>query len=370
MKSVLVYYPFALSENPNSGSKLRPLEMKNAFHAWGMENDVNIIVISGTSEQREQQFNELVSSGKLENLWFCYMENQTIPLWLTDPGHKPKRPFVDRKVLRYLKGKSVPIGVFYRDVYWKFDELYSLKGLKKTIMQAIYRKEEKFYEKYCDVIFLPSDAMGEYVDIAKRKIALPPGGKAKSIAKKVRSDGRSQGIYVGGINNEDYGLFLLLDALEIANSQKRICDLTVVCREEEFANLPDKKKNKFAELDVQVKHLSGEPLNELYKEMDYAFIPRYRSTYNDFSVPVKLVEYLSNELPVIATYCKAQKEIIEKDGYGLICADNAKDMSKAIQSMAVDTEKFRYNIQQSFVEEHSWKARVKKVKSALLKEEL
>lgn len=80
MKSVLVYYPFPLSENANSGSKLRPLEMKKAFHTWGTENGVNIIVISGTSDQRDQQFQQLLSSGKLDNLWFCYMENQTIPL--------------------------------------------------------------------------------------------------------------------------------------------------------------------------------------------------------------------------------------------------------------------------------------------------
>lgn len=370
MRKVLLYYPFEIAENANSGSKLRPKEIHQAFLSWGKEYDAEILLLSGSSAAREELFNTWQREGKLDDIWFCYMENQTIPFWLTDKGHIPKKPFIDLKVMKFLKQKNVPVGVFYRDVYWKFDELYPLKGLKKTIMKTVYRMEESFYEKYCDVIFLPSDAMGEYVDINKKKIALPPGGKAKNIIKKEKDSETAQGIYVGGINNEDYGLFLLLDALELANKDQRVCDLTVVCREEEFAGLPSDRRSRLEKLEVKVKHLSGEALNELYREMDFAFIPRYRSTYNDFSVPVKLVEYLSNELPVIATYCEAQRDIIETDGYGLICADQADDMAKAIEEMASNTQIYRHNIKQTFADKHSWLARVKKVKSALLKEEL
>ena len=127
--------------------------------------------------------------------------------------------------------------------------------------------------------------------------------------------------------------FLLLDALEKANEASVICELTVVCREDEYKGLSEEKKARLQEMNVAVKHVSGEALNELYREMDFAFIPRYRSIYNDFSVPVKLVEYLSNELPVIATYCQAQQEIIETDGYGLICEDNPEDMAKEVSQL-------------------------------------
>ena len=125
----------------------------------------------------------------------------------------PKKPFIDTKVMKFLKQRHVPVGVFYRDVYWKFDELYPLKGAKKTVMKTIYRMEENFYSKYCDVIFLPSDAMGKYVDINREKVSLPPGGKESQVVRSERVKQNAQGLYVGGINNEDYGLFLLLDAL-------------------------------------------------------------------------------------------------------------------------------------------------------------
>ena len=371
MKSILLYYPFKMAKEANSGSKLRPKEMYKAFQQWGKSHHVEVLLLSGDSKEREQTFDEWKAEGKLDDLLFCYMENQTIPFWLTDAGHIPKKPFVDQKVMKFLKSRDIPVGVFYRDVYWKFEELYPLKGIKKTIMKSIYRLEEKFYEKYCEVIFLPSDAMGAYVDIHKQKVALPPGGKERDLTNKNGSVSEvAKGLYVGGINNEDYGLFLLLDALEKANKDHPVCDLTVVCRQDEYDQLDEAKKSRLQKMNISVKHLSGEPLNQLYQEVDFAFIPRYKSTYNDFSVPVKLVEYLSNELPIVATNCEAQKEIIESDGYGIICQDQAEDMAKAIVEMAANVSKYRDHIQATFIKKHSWVSRAEQVSEALCKEEL
>ncbi|WP_282173986.1 glycosyltransferase [Cytobacillus firmus] len=369
MKSVLVYYPFPLSENANSGSKLRPLEMKKAFHTWGTENGVNIIVISGTSDQRDQQFQQLLSSGKLDNLWFCYMENQTIPLWLTDPGHKPKRPFIDRKILRYLKQHNVPVGVFYRDVYWKFDHIYPLTGAKKKIMQSIYRIEEKFYEKYCDVIFLPSLEMGEFVDIDRKMADLPPGGKERPVSAREKHEGPFKAIYVGAINGEDYGLSLMLDALMETNKESEICKLTIVCRQGEYEAADQANKEKIKELDIDVRHISGSELDSLYEEMDFAFIPRKCTEYQNFSMPVKLVEYLSNGLPIVATACDAQKRFLESNRYGVICEDNPSSMAEAIKEMADSLEQYQENIEATFLKNHSWVARVEKVKASLAGEQ-
>ncbi|MFT4414432.1 glycosyltransferase family 4 protein [Fredinandcohnia humi] len=368
MKKVLIYYPFQLAKNVNSGSKLRPHEMVKAFREWGKQNNIDILLISGTSDERASQFKKLVSEGALSDLLFCYMENQTIPLWLTDPGHKPKDPFVDRRVLRYLQQHNVPVGVFYRDVYWKFDELYKLTGMKKKIMQTLYKMEEKFYEKYMHTVFLPSLEMGKYVAIDRPMTDLPPGGK-KGVEPKRDTSSPLKGIYVGGINSEDYGLYLLLDAVELVNKDSKKCELTVVCREDEFASLPEAKKQRIQELQIRVEHKSGAELDKLYQEMDIAFIPRYRSEYNDFSVPVKLVEYLSAGLPIVATDCTAQKRFIETDGYGVICQDEKQSMANAIERMIESRQDYMENIQQTFMIHHSWIARVEKVKESLVGKE-
>lgn len=370
MKTVLLYYPFQLAEKPNSGSQLRPVEMLRAFEAWGKRENVRIELLAGTSEMRKIAFKKLEESGVLDSVWFCYMENQTIPLWLTDPNHIPKKPFVDRQVLTALKKRHIPVGVFYRDVYWKFDELYSLRGAKKALMQAIYRLEERFYGKYCNVIFLPSDAMGAYVDIKRPTQALPPGGKRRELKGDKPIQKPAKGLYVGGINNPDYGLPLLLDALQVANEESILCQLTIVCRPNEYEQLPAAEKQRLTAQGVNILHISGKELDDLYQEMDFAFIPRKKSTYNNFSVPVKLVEYLTNGLPVVATHCEAQADMIESDLFGLICQDEAYSMAESIREMAVCHPHFRQNIIESFFEKHSWEARVEQVKQSLIKEEL
>jgi glycosyltransferase involved in cell wall biosynthesis len=366
-KAVLVYFPFKLAEKADSGSKLRPLEMLKAFRQWGKEEDVEIIEINGTSEDRTAAFNRLKEEGKLQNLWFCYAENQTIPIWLTDPGHKPKKPFIDTQVFKFLKKHNVPMGIFYRDVYWKFDDLYPLKGLKKKVMQTIYRREEKFYEKYASAIFLPSAAMGKYVDINQPKVPLPPGGKKTDLMSADKSFSH-QGIYVGGIANDDYGLPLLLEALENYPSNKIQPKLTIVCRENEYNKIPEEQKQKLQMLDVNLQHISGEELTELYRLMDYAYIPRLKSEYNNFSVPVKLVEYLSNGLPVVATDCEAQMAFIDSGNYGVVCDDKKDAFIQAIENVEKECSNYRNNIQDTFLERNSWLARVRTVKNTLVGE--
>ncbi|EDL64360.1 glycosyltransferase [Bacillus sp. SG-1] len=367
MKSVLLYYPFTMVENANSGSKLRPIEMYKAFLKWGKRNGIEIVLISGNSEERSSQFDTLRKEGKFEHLLFCYMENQTIPLWLTDENHIPKKPFIDRKVFSFLKARNVPTGVFYRDVYWKFDDLYPLSGIKKTIMQSIYKLEERFYEKYCEVIYLPSDAMGKFVNINRNKVALPPGGKSQELNSKEQTS-QLRGLYVGGINNEAYGLPLLLKALKIFNEKEERLSLTVVCRKDELKKVSQDILRDIQQLNVNVLHVSGSELDEVYKRTDIAFIPREKTTYNDFSVPVKLVEYLSNGLPVVATNCAAQQEFIESGPYGVVGEANVNSFIQAIEKISDNLPFYNEKIVENFLTNHSWDARVEKVQKTLLKE--
>jgi glycosyltransferase involved in cell wall biosynthesis len=292
------------------------------------------------------------------------MENQTIPLWLTDSKHIPRNPWIDRSVFRYLQKRNVPIGIFYRDVYWKFDDLYPLKGWKKRIMKWIYQKEERFYEKYASALFLPSMEMAPYVDIKIPKYALPPGGK-EFLPQQNKSHSGLKGLYVGGIAHADYGLNLLLDSFELVKNAGIDYHLTICCREREFQSIKEKDQKRIKELGVEIVHLAGDDLKKLYQEMDFALIPRYRSTYNDFSVPVKLVEYLSYQLPVVATNCQAQASFVRSGPYGVICEDHAESMAEGIIHMKQEKVFYRQEIEASFLQKHSWLSRAKHVAEIL-----
>ncbi|WP_144509591.1 glycosyltransferase [Bacillus sp. FJAT-22090] len=367
MKNIIIYYPFTLASNPKSGSAIRPVEMIKAFEAYAKKHGVEMIVISGTSQERRLQWNQLVEEKKYEQTLFCYSENQTIPLWLTDPGHIPKDRKIDKDVFQTLKKHNVPIGVFYRDVYWKFDELYSLKGLKKFIMQTIYKKEEKFYEKYMHTVFLPSDAMGDYVNINTAKMALPPGGRFTEIHTNSNAiQSPFKGIYVGGINNDDYGLPTLVDSFALLNKDDIKGELVIVCREDEYTQLSSSDKDKLNKPYIDLQHVSGEELQQLYTKVDFAFIPRKRSIYNDFAVPIKLVEYLTAGLPIIATDCSAQEDFILSGPYGIITRDDAESLVQGMHSIQPQFEQYKRNIQQTFLQKHAWNERAEQAAHALI----
>jgi glycosyltransferase involved in cell wall biosynthesis len=367
MDKVLVYFPFALAKKADSGSKVRPLKMIEAFRKWGSEQELEVIVVSGESKEREEKWNDLLQKRALTNVRFCYAENQTIPIWLTDKNHIPSKPLIDKKVFQYLKQHQIPMGIFYRDVYWKFDELYPLKGLKKSVMQWLYRREEKFYEKYADAIFLPSLEMGKYVDINRTKVALPPGGKEVVFEKPSREGNEVRAIYVGAVKHSDNGLPLMLETLNRIQAEGLPLSLTVVCREQEYTGLPDEQKEKMKQLNVDVKHISGAELDALYKDMDFAFLPRTKSTYNDFSVPVKLVEYLSNYLPVLASNCTAQQRFVESGPYGVVASATVDEMVTATKKMMEQHHTFLKTIQNKFLADNSWTARVQTVNQTLSK---
>ncbi|TFD95759.1 glycosyltransferase [Jeotgalibacillus sp. R-1-5s-1] len=369
MNKVLIYYPFTLSKNANSGSKLRPIKMLQAFQEWGLKNNSEILLISGTSKERERLIKS-ISEEEWKDISFCYMENQTIPFWLTDPNHIPQSPFVDLKLMRQLKKHSIPTGVFYRDVYWKFDDLYPLKGYKRWIMRKIYRLEELFYSKYMKVLFVPSDAMASFVDVKSSKVALPPGGSHNNLPERRKEESRlPRGLYVGGINNPDYGLPSLVKAAEMVNKDEVKFQLTIVCRKEEFEHISEELKRKIESLSITVKHISGQELNELYSESDFAFIPRKRTMYHDFSVPVKLVEYLSNHLPVLATNCSAQEVMVQQFGpFGIVSGDQPEEIHEGIIKMIEQHGEIKETIKDQFLKHHSWLERVNKVETVLLED--
>ena len=367
MKNIIIYYPFTIATNPKSGSAIRPVEMLKAFEVYAKKHSLEMIVISGNSKERRVQWNKLVQEKKYEHTLFCYSENQTIPLWLTDSGHIPKDWKIDRDVFQTLKKHNVPIGVFYRDVYWKFDELYSLKGLKKFIMQTIYKMEEKFYGKYVHTIFLPSDAMGKYVNINTAKMALPPGGRFAEIPTNSNNLQKPfKGIYVGGINNDDYGLPTLVESYALLNKESQLGELIIVCREDEYTQLSNEDKEKLNKPYIDVKHVSGAELQQVYEEVDFAFIPRKRSIYNDFAVPIKLVEYLTAGLPIIATDCSAQEQFILSGPYGVITGDDAESLVQGMYAIEPHFNEYKENIKHRFLQQHAWNERAEQAAQALV----
>lgn len=332
MKKVIIYYPFPLRE-PKSGSTVRPIKMLQAFKELAQEKKIKIIDIVGESSERNNKIKQLCKNVDPKDILFCYIENSTLPIWLTDKDHLPRRPLLEFKLFSYLSRNNIPIGLFYRDIYWLFKDEYPLKGLKRLIMKCIYRMELYFYKSYVTHFFLPSIEMNKYTKFKDDKVyALPPGSeiRIRNIIEPSNKKGLLTIIYVGGIS-EKYGLDILLKAVALLNSPIIRVRLILVCRENEFKKYINKFKPYLNKPWLEIFHAHGSGLDSIYEQADIAVIPRLRTIYNDFAVPVKLFEYVSYGLPIVATNCTAQAKIIKEQKLGIITHDDERSLARAIE---------------------------------------
>lgn len=362
-KAILIYFPYAIGK-PLSGSSVRPQRMVQAFMEFCAEHDIELIAIHGESQERESQLKQLQQQRPHgENILYAYMENATVPLWLTDPNHIPKKPRVDISILNYLKQNNVPLGIFYRDIYWKFPE-YKLAGVKRAAMKTIYQIELSLYKKYASHFFLPSLPMNEYTKFQEDKVtALPPGGVDNL---NLRSTDKSEdqplnAIYVGGLS-ESYGIAEMLKAFDEVAQHDPI-SLQMICRETEYEKHELLQEYHKTRQWLKVNHASGEELAAYYQQADFAMLPLKRTVYNDFAVAVKLFEYMSYGLPVVATDCLAQAKIIQESGNGVTVPDHSEGLVRGIESMQEPQAlaKYEENAKESLLQSNLWIHRVERV---------
>ncbi|MGD6816669.1 glycosyltransferase [Metabacillus sp. 113a] len=363
MKHAIVYFPYELQTNPRSGSGVRPKRMVEAFTRFGERENLKIVVISGQSRARKERIREYLENHDVKDAQFCYMETSTMPYWLTDKDHVPRAVGLDYPFWKKLKDNGVAIGCFYRDVYWQFDDMYVPPFRKKAltpIMRNIYRKELSTYHKVLEKLYLPSLEMNRFVQWEKDFDELPPGmGHATSRNHELPEVPTA--IYVGGIT-DTAGILNMLEAFRILNHDAVNVKLQFICRDFEFEKYPEVQKFK-DEPWISIQHLSGDALHEVYKTADLALIPYRKNTYHDFAMPVKLFEYLSYSLPIVATNCDAQSRFIEDNHFGVTAAVTKEDFAEAVKQALkpeIHQELVR-SIQEHAFEKNSWDARVQKV---------
>lgn len=359
MKKVIVYYPFPIL-NTKSASYVRPLKMITAFKQISRDLNFEVIDIYGDSKERKKRLDELMQSTNPNDILFCYMENNTTPFWLTDRDHLPRNLVFDHRFFRYLQKHDIPIGLFYRDVYWKFDAFNN--SMTSKILKNIHKVELKVFKKIATKIYLPTKSMNQYVNIQPKQLGvLPPGGERQEI-EKVQSSSLVTMIYVGGIS-ERYGTDRLLTALDKMNKEGKRVHLILVCREDGFASFQQQFMFNYDRDDLEIHHKSGHELKELYARADFGVIPVRKNTYNDFAIPVKLFEYLSYQLPILATNCNEMEKVINEAKIGYIVEDSVDGLIQGFEHFLNNNVQLIYenHIQHALSHQHQWIHRAKTV---------
>lgn len=294
-KNIIFHCPFILNPNAISASGIRPIKMLEAFKKLGFEVDV----VSGSTSERKKIIKKIlkdINNGKEYD--FIYSESSTMPTALTDSHHLPLSPFLDFKFFKKIKSKNIPIGLFYRDIHWLFDHYgLGMPWYKKQLALFFYHFDLKNYNKYVDILYLPSLGMGDFI---KNKVSskifkdLPPGHSVYSYEKNFSKKEKLNLLYVGGVG-ENYNIKKIFNVVKKhKNISFTICTRELDWRqvEHEYGSIPE---------NIKVVHKNGKDIELLYESADIGVLFIEPKSYWSFAVPFKFYEYIGENKPILST---------------------------------------------------------------------
>lgn len=324
-KRIIFHIPLKIDQNLKSASQIRPKKMIKGFIEAGFDVDI----VEGDTKKRAESIKYIKNNiSKGIKYSFMYSESSTIPTMLTSHSHIPTHPFLDFELFKICNNSGIKIGLFYRDIYWVFPE--NTKGIKNKIARVFYRIDLVFYNKYVDILFLPSLKMSEFipVEIKMPIYALPPGSEIveTEIDYSEKND-KIEIFYVGGIGNH-YDLTMLCRCV----TQVDNIHLTICCRPADWEKV-ESIYRPILNSNVEIVHASGRELDYYYNRADLCSLFVEPGVYREFAMPYKLLEFIGRGKPVLASKNTATADFVEKNNVGFCVDYNEKSLLDFLTSV-------------------------------------
>ena len=361
---MVFHAPFPLQPDRVAASMLRPLAMRQAFADLGYR----IMDVTGYAAQRRRAMARVraaIAAGS--RIEFVYSENATIPNALTEPRHLPVHPVLDAAFFRHCQRSGAPVGVFYRDVYWRFPRFREgINPILEAGLQVAYRSELMAFDKVGLHLFLPSQAMARHVPHVDRArmSALPPGAPdVEPSGACGQDDGGDLELLFVGVLQDNYRLDACLRAVTSTPGTR----VTLCVRQETWEASREHYAPLLPEGRAQVVHRSGPELEPLYRRADLGVLFSEPNPYWDFAVPYKLYEYLAHELPVIAVRGTQTGRLVEEMGIGWVLDYDAgalRGLLRRLREAPEEIEAVRRRMRE-VLPDQTWKARARTVAQVL-----
>lgn len=360
-RSMIFHVAYTLNPNASSASGIRPVRMREAFESIGFE----VHEVSGSHAERKAKIDGLkrrIRGG--EQFEFVYSESSTAPVAVGQPVSRFASRTRDIGFLKFCQRAGINVGVFYRDIYWRFP-IYTeaVKWPLSAILRACFRQDLRRYSRAGVTIYLPSIEMAKWVPIIppSRFAELPPGGERRDTGNPKLEPGRVRILYVGGLG-ENYRLHETVRAV----SGMPGVSLTICTREREW-EARRSEYEPFMERNIRVVHRSGAELNALYEAADVCILAVEPIEYWEFAVPVKLFEYLSHGKPVIASKGSYSARFVRENRVGWDVAYGSTELKELLNGLCAEPEPL-LAAQKRVLEaraEHTWEGRAQQVATSL-----
>ena len=360
VRRCIYHVPYPLDPNTTFGGQKRAVAMFKALVEWG-----EVWLVAGNANQRRRRMKVVMDAVRAGTRFeFCYSESSTMPTTLTEPHHLPTHPVQDFAFLTRLRRHGIPVGLFYRDVYWKFP-LYGegVPKAKQLVAQTMYRYDLLAYRQCLDVLFLPSLRMGEWVDVGDRvkKVALPPGHDIDETPTAPPSSPLSM-FYVGGLGS----LYDLSDFYAAVASVPET-SLTICTRPKEW----EQARKDYGPLmgdNIKVVHANGKKeLEPYFAAANVAVLAMAPHEYRDFAAPLKLFEYIGNGKPIIATEGTFVGDVVTHDKLGWTVKASVDEFATLLEQLTRHPEQVdaAFDRVMAARDQHTWSARVEELATAL-----
>jgi glycosyltransferase involved in cell wall biosynthesis len=357
--TMIFHHPYPVVPGGTSGSQVRPYQMLQAFKEIGLE----VETVVGYAKQRKQSIRRIVSDiHKGRSFSFIYSESHTIPTLLSEAHHLPTHPRLDFGFFKFLKNKRIPLGLFYRDVHWRFSQFKHTPWHKRAVMIPFYYYDWWQYKRLLDHLFLPSLEMAASLPSPWPKenlSALPPGLASLATITPQHDQKPFNLLYVGGVLPPLYNLTPMFDYLRDIPE----VSLTLCCRSNEWHEM---KNHYNPGTNITIVHQTGNTLESLYARANLFIILWKPNPYLDFAMPVKVFEALGHALPIVTTPGTATAQFVEQQGVGWVVTsrdefvkllNHLEQHPETLRMMCEKVVKIRHN--------HTWQARAKQVTDTL-----
>ncbi|RZD38580.1 MAG: hypothetical protein CXT78_14830 [Thaumarchaeota archaeon] len=273
------------------------------------------------------------------------------------------------------KKLGIPVTVDIHNI-WP-EELVTTGHIKRNsnVFKNLMNLEQEIVDN-ADHIIVVNDFMKNYVisnfktDQNKLTI-IPPGGEIiyNNPEKINQSRFMNKKIIYSGLVNPREHVDLFIKSMPII-SKKHLNTKFIVAEKGESIN---EIKNLCKKLSVKPNFYwfeSRDKARSLLKECYVATLPSKNDIGRKLGTPLKLLEYMSNGLPVVANDVGSWCDIIHDEKIGILTKDNPKDFADGINTL-IEDEKMYVRMQNNMINlmnrKFSWKLHVEQLLLPLFK---
>lgn len=371
MPRMVFHYPVDLRPGYVSGSTIRPAMMRQAFETLGFE----VISATGASSMRSGVIADVISQLRADRRYidFVYAEMPNVPVLLGDRKRWPPHGMPDFSFWHTARLLKIPVGVFIRDLYWRFSSYREAVSLpKRAITIPLFLNDFRQIARSASTVFLPSLRMAQYLPGSMRGLEfeeLPPGCVAGHSQTHIWQEGLRL-LYVGSILPPEHDITPLLCVAKELPPRLEV-SLVICCYQSEMDSAKHYYQSRGISIDAlpntSFVHITGKGIEELYRNADLGVVIREDEPYLRMAMPIKVLESLGYGVPVVSNEGTPFGELLQQTGMGW--AINPGRLGEFLSMVAanhaeVDCARLRIREQ---IHLHTWEARARHVCKILAK---